>query len=103
MIDIHPIKNFLYFFHYLSIETWYMLIIGITIYSIYIAYLIVFEQLYKKKSIEIDGGKVATPISMYERLQMLDVYDDRFFEILSLTIRSHLEDSNQVQFATKKT
>lgn len=102
MTDINTIKNLLYFFPYLKKETWYMLGIGVTIYGIYIAYLIAFERYYRsqKQSVQEIPEKGGTFLDTLNDLQVEDI---RFFERLSLLIRSHLEDSMQVPLATKKT
>lgn len=101
MIDIHTIKNLIYFFPYLKEETWYMLGIGIIVYSIYIAYLIAFERYYKTQN--ISPVHPAQEKSFLDILDSLSIDDIRFFEHLSFIIRSHLEDSRQVPLATKKT
>lgn len=100
MSDIHTIKNLLNFFPYLKEETWYMLGIGIVVYTIYIAYLIVFERYYKTQNNTLKSPEKK---SIWEALNSLSVEDACFFERLSFIIRSHLEDSKQVPLATKKT
>ncbi|HBB27411.1 TPA: hypothetical protein DCZ36_02865 [Candidatus Gracilibacteria bacterium] len=100
MSDIHTIKNLLNFFPYIKEETWYMLVIGIVVYTIYIAYLIIFEQYYKTQNIIL---KSLEKKSIGEALNNLPIEDIHFFERLSFIIRSHLEDSEQVPLATKKT
>ncbi|EKD44686.1 MAG: hypothetical protein ACD_71C00044G0003 [uncultured bacterium (gcode 4)] len=100
MSDIHTIKNLLNFFPYIKEETWYMLVIGIVVYTIYIAYLIIFEQYYKTQNIIL---KSLEKKSIWEALNNLPIEDIHFFERLSFIIRSHLEDSEQVPLATKKT
>ncbi|MDD5197785.1 MAG: hypothetical protein PHN60_02900 [Candidatus Gracilibacteria bacterium] len=101
MTDIHTIKNLLYFFPYLKEETWYMLGVGIIVYVIYIIYLAIFERYYKTQN----NGTLNSPEekSLLEVLNSLQVEDTHFFEKLSFIIRSHLEDSEQVPRATKKT
>lgn len=101
MTDIHTIKNLLYFFPYLKEETWYMLGIGIIIYAIYIAYLMVFERYYKVQNHMFHA--LPPKKSIQEALASLEIEDIHFFERLSFIIRSYLEDSEQVPFATKKT
>lgn len=102
MTDIHTIKNLIYFLPYLKEETWYMLGIGITVYIIYIAYLIAFERYYKSQNTALIITPVQEPFFL-EKLHSLEVDDIHFFERLSFLIRSHLEESKQVPLATKKT
>jgi len=101
MTDIHTIKNLLYFIPYLKVETWYMLGIGIAVYAIYIAYLIAFERYYKTQQNIPDIAPEKE--SILHILNGVEIDDTRFFEKLSFIIRSHLEDSEQVPLATKKT
>lgn len=79
-----------------------MLGIGTIIYVIYIAYLIAFERYYRSQHTAVE-----TPISqersVREALDDLSIDDVRFFERLSLIIRTYLENSKQVALATKKT
>lgn len=100
MTDINTIKNLLYFLPYLKKETWYMLGIGIIVYVIYIIYLIVFERYYKTQNNRFNPLEKK---SVHDALNNLQIEDIHFFERLSFIIRSHLEDSEQVPLATKKT
>lgn len=102
MTDIHTIKNLLYFFPYLKEETWYMLGIGITVYVIYIAYLIAFERYYKSQN-TLSNTPLPQEKSFLDILDNLQIEDIYFFERLSFLIRTYLEDSKQVPFATRKT
>lgn len=103
MIDIHTIKNLIYFFPYLKEETWYMLGIGVVVYAIYIAYLIAFERYYRSEhALTISPQEEKSFREILNRLSE-DIDDIHFFERLSFIIRSHLEDSRQVPLATKKT
>ncbi len=102
MTDIYTIKNFLNFLPYLKNETWYMLCIGIVIFSIYIAYLMVFERTYKNQHQPIVEVPKEDP-SIQDIVDRIPLEDIHFFEQLSLVIRSHLEASEQVPSATKKT
>lgn len=101
MTDIYTIKNLLNFIPYLKRETWYMIGIGIIVYAIYIGYLIVFERYYKMQSNLQDI--LPEKKSIDDLLSNLEIDDVDFFERLSFIIRSHLEDSEQVPLATKKT
>lgn len=101
MTDINTIKNLLYFVPYLKTETWYMLGIGVTIYAIYIAYLIAFERYYKAQQSTPD--MFPRKESILQTLSSIRIEDIRFFEKLSFVVRSYLEESNQVPLATKKT
>jgi len=101
MTDIYTIKNLLHFLPYLKEETWYMIGIGIIVYVIYIGYFIAFERYYKMQNnlhIILPEEK-----SIDDLLGDLKIDDVDFFERLSFIIRSHLEDSEQVPLATKKT
>lgn len=100
MTDINTIKNLLYFLPYLKEETWYMLGIGIIVYLIYIIYLIIFERYYKTQNNRLNSLEKK---SIHDILDNLQIEDIHFFERLSFIIRSHLEDSEQVPLATKKT
>lgn len=100
MTDINTIKNLFNLLAYIREDTWYMLGTGVTVYVIYVAYLMAFERYYREHT------KVAIPLqkpSLHERLQTLSYDDPLFFEKLSLLIRSHLEDTDAVSLATKKT
>ncbi|MFA6090894.1 MAG: hypothetical protein WC774_03915 [Candidatus Gracilibacteria bacterium] len=101
MTDIYTIKNLLDFIPYLKKETWYMIEIGIIVYAIYIGYLIAFERYYKAQHF-IDT-LLPQEKSIEDLLNNLAIDDAYFFERLSFIIRSHLEDSEQVPLATKKT
>jgi hypothetical protein len=93
MADIHTIKNLLYFFPYLKEETWYMIGLSISIYVTYIVYLMAFEQYHRKQS---SNSEIIQSISVQDRLNNLQIQDGLFFEKLSFTIRTHLEDSDLV-------
>lgn len=78
-----------------------MLGIGIAVYAIYIAYLIAFERYYKSQQSAPDVPPQKE--SILQALSSLKIDDMQFFEKLSFILRSHLEDSEQVPLATKKT
>ena len=98
MTDINTIKNLLDFIPYLKGNTWDIIGIGIVIYIIYIAYIMAFERYYK-----IHNSPVSQKKTFHETIDTIQVDDVHFFEHLSFIIRSHLEDSEQVLLATKKT
>lgn len=95
MDDIYTIKNFLLFISYISSETWYIGGLCIILYMIYKKYITEFT---KYNTISIIKKE-----SIHDALDNLEKDDNDFFERLSFIIRSYLEDSERVPFATKKT
>lgn len=102
MTDIHTIKNLFYFFPYLKVETWYMLAMGIAIFTIYIAYLMAFEHYYNNQK-AVPKHYPQKNETLQEVLSNLDIDDDHFFENLSFSLRHFFEENNQILLATKKT
>jgi hypothetical protein len=77
-----------------------MIGLSISIYVTYIVYLMAFEQYHRKQS---SNSEIIQSISVQDRLNNLQIQDGLFFEKLSFTIRTHLEDSDLVHWATRKT